>query len=464
MALRARRGCEDWHRSHGALLEAGNSNLIPLPAAALDQGLAEFERSGGLTRRNALAGGIGLFAACIGGAGMSPRRLLDAAAAAAADDPNARTLVLIYLDGGNDGLNTLVPLNEPRYRELRKRIGIAPEATLGLPDTKDFGWNPALGGLKRLYDAGKVAVLPSVDFANPDQSHFNSAGYWRTGIVGQAPDRTGWLGRTLDVVGTPDNALQGISVTWGLDPILISKRAAVATVFDPNDFGFYIPDVWEQDAYLEAYRAISQGGGSPALVAAQQAYTNSIQIRDRLKPLHVDEKNPLPPTPLEYPKESELGKGLKNLARMLSAGFGTRVATMSAGGGYDTHDQQDEKHPKLLKDLGDSLEAWQADLEQRGLADKVLTVVWSEFGRRPEDNDSHGTDHGAGGLVLVVGNKANGGIRSEFPGLAKLDEDENLLVSTEFRTVYATLLESWLGVEAGRVLPGIDAKRLPIIR
>ena len=130
-----------------------------------------------------------------------------------------------------------------------------------------------------------------------------------------------------------------------------------ATVFDPNDFGFYIPDVWEQDAFLNAYRAVSQGGGSPALVAAQQAYTNSIQIRDRLKPLHVDDKNPLPPTPMEYPKESELGKGLKNLARMLSAGFGTRVATMSAGGGYDTHDQQEEKHPKLLKDLGDSLEA-----------------------------------------------------------------------------------------------------------
>lgn len=108
--------------------------------------------------------------------------------------------------------------------------------------------------------------------------------------------------------------------------------------------------------------------------------------------------------------------------------------------------------------------SWQADLDARGLSDRVLTLVWSEFGRRAEDNDSNGTDHGAGGCVMLVGNHANGGIQSEFPGLSTLDEDGNLLVTTEFRTLYATLLESWLGIDAARVIPGVDGRRLAILK
>jgi uncharacterized protein (DUF1501 family) len=148
---------------------------------------------------------------------------------------------------------------------------------------------------------------------------------------------------------------------------------------------------------------------------------------------------------------------------MLGAGFGTRVATISLGG-FDTHDAQAQSHADLLQDLGDSLRSWQADLDARALSQRVLTLIWSEFGRRPEDNDSGGTDHGAGGLLLLVGNRANGGVRSEFPGLGRLDSDENLIVTTDFRTVYATLLESWLGVEAARVLPTVPGGRLPLLR
>jgi uncharacterized protein (DUF1501 family) len=170
------------------------------------------------------------------------------------------------------------------------------------------------------------------------------------------------------------------------------------------------------------------------------------------------------PAPSRRPRlPNDLPRLLSGYGSGGGAGFGTRVAALSVGG-FDTHDTQTNDHADLLKDLGDGLLAWQADLAARGLAHRVLTLVWSEFGRRPQDNDSRGTDHGAGGLVLVVGDRANGGIRSEFPGLARLDEDSNLLVTTEFRTVYATLLESWLGVEAARVLPKIDAARLPLVR
>ena len=144
-------------------------------------------------------------------------------------------------------------------------------------------------------------------------------------------------------------------------------------------------------------------------------YGNTIDTHDRLAPLAKEGKPPPPPLP--YP-ESGLGKAFGNLARMLGAGFGTRVATISTSG-FDTHDAQTTSHGDLLQDVGDSLRAWQADLDARGLSQRVLTLVWSEFGRRPEDNDSAGTDHGAGGLLLLVGNLANGGIRSEFPGLAQ---------------------------------------------
>jgi len=190
-------------------------------------------------------------------------------------------------------------------------------------------------------------------------------------------------------------------------------------------------------------------------------YANTIETHDRLAPLAGEEK-PAPP-PIAYP-DTDLGKALGNLGRLLGAGFGTRIATVSSGG-FDTHDAQATAHADLLQDLGDSLRAWQADLDARGLSPRVLTMIWSEFGRRPEDNDSGGTDHGAGGLLLLVGNRANGGVRSEFPGLTRLDDDENLVVTTDFRSVYATLLEDWLGVEAARVLPRVPGgSHLPLLR
>lgn len=455
-------GCRDWHLSRRAMMARATRNVVHIPDEALTEGPASFADAlalGPLTRRRLLAGAGGLAIACAAMPRLGVRGVLEAAAAHAADDPNARILVSLYLDGGNDGLNTLVPLAEPRYAQLRSRVGIAPSATLAIAG-QPFGWHPSLTGLKQLYDAGKVAVLPAVDYANPDQSHFNSQIFWRTGVAGPTRDRTGWLGRTIDAVGNTDNPLQAISVGWDLDPILLSRRAPVATVFDPGSFGFSIPDVWSDGAALAPYRGATSGARTPARRAAQRAYRGAIGVYDRLAPLRAEGGTVAAP-PIPYPSGG-LGRGLRNLARMLGAGFGTRIATVRQGG-YDTHDGQAGEHAQLLRTLGDSLRAWQADLDARGLSDRVLTLVWSEFGRRAEDNDSGGTDHGAGGCVLLVGNHAAGGIRTEFPGLSSLDEDGNLRVTTEFRTLYATLLESWLGIPAGRILPGVDARRLPLV-
>lgn len=455
-------GCDDWRVSRRALLGATADNIVGIPEDLLAGGSgAALTSSRGITRKRMLVGAGGLAFAVATMPRLGAKGLFEAAAAQAADDPNARILVSIYLDGGNDGLNTLVPVGDPRYPQLRARIGIDPATTLAVSGHPEFGWHPSLTGLKTLSDAGKVAVLPAVDYANPDQSHFNSQIFWRTGVVGQSFDRTGWLGRTIDLLGGTDNPLQAISMGWNLDPILQSRQAPVATVFDPGSFGFTIPDVWSDEAALGPYRGATSGARSSARKAAQQAYRGAISVYDRLAPLRA-EGDQTRATPVPYPDE-HLGRGLRNLARMLGAGFGTRIATISHSG-FDTHDQQPTDHAGLLTTLGDSLQAWQADLDARGLSDRVLTLVWSEFGRRAEDNESNGTDHGAGGCVLLVGNHANGGIQSEFPGLTNLDPDGNLLVTTEFRTLYATLLESWMGVDAARVLPGVDGRRLALVK
>ena len=466
MSDAAQRGCADWHVSRRSLLERTAGHVLELPEQALVDGpaaaAAEMARTG-LTRRQLLTAAGGLTIACAAAPRFGARGLLEAAAAEAADASDARVLVSLYLDGGNDGLNTLIPVGDARYRQLRARIGIDPAATLAVPSHPEFGWHPSLGGLKQLYDAGKVAVLPAVDYANPDQSHFNSQIFWRTGVVGPTSDRTGWLGRTVDAIGGSGNALQAVSIGTSLDPILLTRRSPVATIFDPGTFGFAIPGVppRRDGPALRPYRGALHGARSPARKAAQRAYRDAIGMFDRLGGLRAEGAS-VPPPPVAYPDEP-LGRGLRNLGRLLGAGFGTRIATISQSG-FDTHDAQRDEHAALLATLSGSLLAWQADLDARGLADRVLTVVWSEFGRRCQDNDALGSDHGAGGCVLVVGNHANGGIRSEFPGLASLDEDGNLRVTTEFRTLYATLLESWLGVDAGRVLPGVGPQRIALVR
>ena len=456
-------GCSDWYSTRRAALARAVDQIVPIPDEALTEGPEAAAKifAGGVTRRQALAGAGGLALATALMPKFGGREIFEAAQAQAAGNPAANILVLIYLDGGNDGLNTLIPWNDPQYHTKRSRIGIADGAGLPLggpaPDA-NFHWHPALTGLRDLYDAGKVAVLPSVDYTPTDQSHFNSQIYWRTGIVGQSYERSGWLGRTIDRIGVTNNPLQAVSVGWGLDPVLLSRSKPVATVFDPADFAMYIPGVWDPKEGLSPYRGMVSGARTRARRSAQGAMRNAISVYDRLGGLRAAPRLPEDPTPYS---NDYLGKGLRNVARMLGAGLGTRIVTVSHSG-FDTHINQTSTHPELLTSLGNSLKAFQDDLTAKGLSDHVMTMVWSEFGRRVEDNDSNGTDHGAGGLMLLVGDHARAGIRTEFPGLSVLDGNDNLRVTTQFRTVYATILEDWLGVPAGAILPRITSTRLPL--
>jgi uncharacterized protein (DUF1501 family) len=425
-----------------------------------------------LTRRQVLGAGLGFGLSVYAARAMPLARMLEAAEAEAAAAPDAPVLVTVFLPGGCDLLNTIVPLHDfGRYADLRKRIRLDGAPSLG---GSGLGIHPSLttgarGGIKGLYETGKVGLLPGIDYANPDLSHFHSRHFWETGLITQdaAP---GWLGRWLDRHGSPDNALQGLSLDYSLSPVLRSGAAPVAAVASPADAKLYINGTWGKglDHALAAWDRISATRPrAPGPAAAYGAARLAKQVGDRLAPYAKRDgrgPDPLAP-PVAYPAENELGKRLGRLAALISLPLGVRVATVDADGEFDTHDNQPDDLAKALRTAGEALAAFQLDLETRGVADRVLTLVWSEFGRRPEDNDSRGSDHGAGGIAMVLGTRANAGVLSPYPSLSALDREENLQVTVDFRRVYASLIEQWLGTAAAEVIPNAGALgRVQVVR
>jgi uncharacterized protein (DUF1501 family) len=439
MALNAHRACDDFHRT---------------------------AQRATLTRRQVLALGAGGGLALYLSQAMPVQRVLEAAAADAAAAPDAPVLVSVFLPGGVDLLDTLVPLHAyGRYADLHPRLKVE-----GLPLAGTaLGVHPSLargvgGGIKGLYERGKIGFLPGIDYANPDLSHFHSRHFWETGLI---TDRSssGWLGRWLDGAGGRDNPLQGVSMGYGLSPVMRSASAPVAAVASPGDAGFWIRGVWGDayDAAMNAYARLGRPGGGQALGAAREAARLAKQVADRLEPYaEHDGIDPLAST-VAYPEGSDFGQRLRYLAAMISKPLGIRVADVHADGDFDTHDNQAEL-TELLGDVSECLAAFQADLEARGVAHRTLTFVWSEFGRRPEENES-GTDHGAGGLAWVQGDRALAGVHSEYPDLNRLDSDDNLQVTIDFRRVYSSLLEQHLGTDAAAVIPRAGAfGRLALVR
>jgi uncharacterized protein (DUF1501 family) len=410
-----------------------------------------------LTRRQVLAGGLGAGLTVYAAQAMPVSRVLEAAAADAAAAPSAPVLVSVFLPGGVDLLDTLVPLHDyGRYADLHRQLKV--EGT-PLAGASGLGLHPSLsrgrgGGMKGLFERGKIGFLPGIDYPDPDLSHFHSRHFWETGLI---TDRStpGWLGRWLDRAGGRDNPLQGISMGYGLSPVMRSARAPVAAVDSPGDAGFWIRHVWGEpyEEAMKTYGRLGHGpAGSRALKASRTAARLAKQVADRLEPYAEREGHDPLASPIPYPAESDFGRQLRYLAALISKPLGIRVASVEADGDFDTHDNQKEL-AGMLADVSECLAAFQADLEARGLSGRVLTLVWSEFGRRPEENGS-GTDHGAGGLAWVQGDRARPGVHSEYPDLHRFDEHDNLKVTIDFRRVYASLLEQHLATDAASVIPG----------
>jgi uncharacterized protein (DUF1501 family) len=407
---------------------------------------------GGLTRRAFLARSLGL-ALTVYGAGRLG--LFDDGVAAAAAGPQERIVVDVFLEGGADALALLYPDGDPLYRKLRPKLALS-GGTQFAEDDRLF-WHPSLGPIAQLHAEGKVTVLPAIGYDHPDQSHFTSRHFWEVGAT-EPRLRTGWLGRYLDAVGTMDNPLQGLSLTGQLEPTLATGRVPVAAIDGPGQYDFWTQGVWDEieERMLDTLSAFGSLGGDPAVRQVGAVAAQSERLRKQLAPF--GDKAKLTPV-AAYPKsDDEFPKRLAGLAAMIGAGLPLRCVSLQGAGEYDTHANQANDLATSLATTAQSLLAFQRDLESRGVADRVLTLVWSEFGRRAQENGSAGTDHGASGAAFLIGSHASGHMVGEFPGLkAGLDADGNLRATSDFRGLYAALLEQWLRFDASAVLP--DAHR-----
>ena len=439
--------CDGLSRSrllHRAVAEAGRGLPAIEPGMPLPAGT-------GLSRRSFLVRGAGA-ALAVYGASRLGLSAFEEGVAAAASTPG-QVLVSVFLEGGADGMSVLSPQGDPLYRKLRPQLGLHGGTALAEDDR--LFWHPAANGIAQLYGEQKVTVMPAVGYTHPDQSHFTSRHYWEVGAT-DTQLNTGWLGRYLDAVGTEDNPLQGLSFDDTLSPALATARVPVASISAPDQYDFYSNRVWGEveDRMLQTFAQFGP--------VAQQVD----RLRNQLLPFRSkDDGTPGFQSPVAYPKSDDgFPNKLAGLAAMIAAGLPLRVVALSAPGEYDTHSDEASALADGLQLTADSLLAFQRDLEARGIADRVLVHVWSEFGRRAEENGSAGTDHGAAGVGFLIGTRASGQMVGEFPGLKSgLDDDGNLVETADFRAVYASLLEQWLHVDAARVIPGASSFARPTL-
>ena len=452
-------------RNHRCCGEHTRAELARRTLAEAGRGLPTIEpgmptpAGTGLSRRSFLLRSGGLALSVYGASMLSPRSFVDGIAEAAASD--GRVLVSVFLEGGIDALSVLAPVTDDRYRALRPTLKVAPEAGPEWSEDPRLHWHPAAAPLQQLHSEGKVTVLPAIGYTGADQSHFTSRHYWEVGELNTGA-KTGWLGRTLDVIGTPDNPLQGISLDGTLSPSLATAKVPVAATWGAS-YDLWAPGVWGdvEDLMFEAFGRIGAGAersGDEHLRSAGTVARQAGTLRGQLSAFSDEIQAPVP-----YPDTGHFPESLAGLAAMLSAGLPIRVASIDAPGSYDTHDDQEADFQKYLGETADGLLSFQRDLEARGLGDRVLTLVWSEFGRRPEENGSAGTDHGAGGNAFLIGEPARGTMVGEWPGLDRLDSDDNLPATSDFRAVYCSLLEQWFGVDAAAVIPGAAGLARPTL-
>ncbi len=447
--------CDEFSRAHllrGAAAEAGKGLPsieagMPVPAGT------------GLSRRSfMMRAGLGMMSVY----GASRLGFADLQSGIArAQGTQAPIIVSVFMDGGVDSLSVLAPVNDSVYRSLRGP-GIRLNEGQGPEFAEDASlmWHPKATALDSLHRAGKLSVLPAVGYADPDQSHFTSRHYWEVGKL-DPHLRTGWLGRLIDVIGVDDNPIQGLSLDGWLLPSLATASKPVAAI-DGSSYDLWAPGVWEpvdemMFEHVQAMGRTGAGGGDTGRISAGRTADQSIELRGTLE--NFGEVT----VPAVYPDSDHwFCRNMSSLSAMIDADLPISCVSVSAPGSYDTHDNQASSFGDDIGITFDTLAAFQADLEARGLADRVITLVYSEFGRRPEQNAT-GTDHGAAGAAFVMGTKVQGEMVGEWPGLGALDEDDNVVHTSDFRSLYCSILEQWFDVDADQIIPGASGFARPQI-
>jgi uncharacterized protein (DUF1501 family) len=382
---------------------------------------------------------------------------------------DATILVVLQMAGGNDGINTVVPYSNDYYYNARPKLGLSPQQVLKL--NSEIGFHNALTGFKNLYDGGHLAVIQGVGYPNPNRSHFRSTEIWQTASDANKVEKYGWLGRYFD------NACAGCDPTVGVDiggqtpQAFFAKTPTGINLTNPQSYRFMSPGRFrpgQVDLLEESYEKmngmpdatpdVNSGGSIGALASgmpqpggsvlhfiertALDAQMSSEKIRD----ITARVKNQA-----SYPA-TKLAGDLKLIAQLIAGGLPTRVYYASQGG-YDTHINQAGTQDRLLKELGDAVNAFVNDLKAQGNLQRVLVMTFSEFGRRVAENASGGTDHGAAAPLFIVGDKVKGGLLGRYPSLAPQDLFEgDIKFTVDFRNVYADVLESWLRTSSAPIL------------
>ena len=358
-------------------------------------------------------------------------------------------LVVLQLSGGNDGINTVVPYGDPHYADHRPAVRVPDEQVLKLSD--HVGLNPNMGPMKRLYDEGKVAVIQGVGYPNPNRSHFRSMDIWHTA----EPDKQGtegWLGRAIrDMDPNKENVLTGVNFGRGLPRALAAPGVPVASVGNLSTYGV-LTGIEEEDQRVDALDVFSRMYSPTIGRSAVVDYLSQTGM-DALKGADI-----LNTAPGQYASTVEYGTDvvaqyMKNIAQVHLAGLGTRVLyTTAPYNSFDTHAGEMAAHAKLWGETSTAVADFYDDLKEHNASDNVVLLVFTEFGRRVQDNGS-GTDHGSGGAAFVIGDAIKGGLYGEYPSLepSKLLEGD-LHYNNDFRSIYADLLENWLGLDAAPIV------------
>lgn len=366
-----------------------------------------------------------------------------------------RTLVLVQLTGGNDGLSTLVPFGDDIYNRERNATRIEGKDVHRLGDY--CGLHPALGGLRGIFDRGELAVVQGAGYPDPIRSHFKSMDVWHTASSRGRSSGEGWIGKLCDAAWTADHTAELVVHVGGLAPYSVYSTTHPAVSFEaPASYKWVASSEEDAQAYKRVGGSDAPAKGSETVLARLRgvltdAVASSMRVR-RAVAEYVPRK--------EYP-DQDLARNLRVAAALIQAQIGTRVISLELDG-FDTHDNQRTRHDALMRQLDAGLTAFLDDMRGTTAGDETLVVVFSEFGRRLKENGSRGTDHGVAAPMFVAGTRVAGGLIGRYPSLDQLDEGD-LVHTADFRSVYGTVVERWFGADQARVL-GAKYPLLPFVK
>jgi uncharacterized protein (DUF1501 family) len=398
---------------------------------------------------------LGIGSTLIATSATVPAFLTRTAWAAALEQPSHdRVLVVVQLTGGNDGLNTVVPYTDEKYRRLRPQLHLA-DAKLHKLDDR-IGLHPSLGGLAKLFEEGQACVVQSVGYPNPNRSHFESMAIWHTAPSDEqlqhgraAVAKRGWLARTVDECASlEEQSRAAFALRIGIGEMpqaLLGCRVQIPSIGDLDHLKRRtgLLDATAVQAQLAGWHPTNDEMGNPLLSAARSSRLAVQATADQVDKMQMAQVR------ARYPND-DLAKRLRSIAQLVQGGFPASIY-FTEQSGFDTHSRQANTHQNLLRNVGDSLRAFVEDMTKYASGRPVLVLVFSEFGRRAAENESQGTDHGTAGPVFLLGSGTVPGVHGPYPDLVNL-VDGDPVFGVDFRAVYATILQNWLGVSSETVL------------